>query len=297
MKTFIRKFTKKNSHTSDETQLLAIGNMLSKQQWLLNSKNINDYEFKIFSQFGDDGIIQYLIKYINIKNELFIEFGVQDYMESNTRFLLMNNNWSGFVMDGSIENMDSLQRQSWYWKYNLTNKAVFIDKDNINSLLSDTKFSDIGILHIDIDGNDYWILKEIDLTKLNPAIIIMEYNSVFGKDRPITIPYHKDFIRTNYHYSNLYYGASLPALCCLAEQKGYSLIGCNNAGNNSYFVRKDLLNDKIKEVPIHIAYKESKFRESRDEDGKLTFLLGENRLKILQGLEVINVLTGLTEKF
>ena len=70
----------------DETVLLAIGAMLSKQQYSMNSNNLNDYEFKIFSQFGDDGIIQYLIKHVEIRNEIFIEFGVENYLESNTRF-------------------------------------------------------------------------------------------------------------------------------------------------------------------------------------------------------------------
>src|SRR5690349_11088291 len=81
---------------SDETEILALGALLSKQQLSMSSTNINDYEFKIFSQFGDDGIIQYLVKNVRIDNEIFIEFGVENFLESNTRFLLMNNNWSGF---------------------------------------------------------------------------------------------------------------------------------------------------------------------------------------------------------
>jgi len=281
---------------NEETKLLAIGNMLSKQQWLLNSKNINDYEFKIFSQFGDDGIIQYLIKNINIKNETFIEFGVEDYLESNTRFLMMNNNWSGFVMDGSTDNMNKLSQQSWYWKYNLTQRAVFIDKDNINDLLKNTGFTDIGILCVDLDGNDYWIFKQIDLSTINPSIIIIEYNSIFGKNRAIVVPYDKKFIRTKAHYSNLYAGASLSALNFEAAQKGYALVGSNLAGNNAYFVRKDLLNEKICELSVDKAYKESKFRESRNKDYTLSFIPGKERYEIIKGLEVINVITNEYEK-
>ncbi|MCU0847474.1 MAG: hypothetical protein MUD12_06260 [Spirochaetes bacterium] len=280
----------------DETELLAIGSMLSNQQYLMNSRNINDYEFRIFSQFGDDGIIQYLIKNIKIENEIFIEFGVQNYIESNTRFLMMNNNWSGFVMDGSEEAMNSLKNQSWYWRYCLTHKAVFIDKENINQLLADTGFSNIGLLHIDLDGNDYHILNEIDLSKLNPSIIILEYNSVFGKDRPITVPYDKKFVRTNAHYSNLFWGASLPALNYATSKKGYTLIGCNLAGNNAYFVKKSLLNDKVKELSVEEAFKKSKYRESRNKDYSLSYLSGNDRLEIIKGLEVINVITNEKEK-
>ncbi len=298
----IKKALKKIAHLlvkfnsqADESVLLAIGSNMSKQQYSINSNNINDYEFKIFSQWGDDGIIQYLIKNIEIKNEIFIEFGVEDYMESNTRFLMMNNNWSGFVMDGSPEHMNSLVNRDWYWKYCLTQKSVWIDKDNINELLQSTGFSNIGLLHIDLDGNDYHILNEIDLSRLNPSILIMEYNAVFGNDRKITVPYDKSFDRRKAHFSNLFFGASLPALDDLAVKKGYTLVCCNLAGNNAYFVRKDLLNEKVKELSIAKAFKQSKFRESRTKNNSLSFISGKERLEIIKGLEVLNIETGQLE--
>jgi len=283
---------------SNETEILAIGSLLSNQQNLMSSTNINDYEFKIFSQWGDDGIIQYLIKNIKIKNEIFIEFGVEDYLESNTRFLMMNDNWSGFVMDGSDYAMKNLKNQKWYWKYNLTQKAIFVDIDNINTLLKNTGFTNIGLLHIDLDGNDYHILEAIDLTELNPSIIIMEYNSVFGGERLITVPYDKNFIRTKAHYSNLFFGASLPAINNLAIKRSYSLVGCNKAGNNAYFVRKDLLNERVKELSIDKAFKASSFRESRSEDYSLSYLSGKDKLNMLikDKLEVLNIETNQLEQ-
>lgn len=281
---------------TDETELLALGSILSKQQWLLNSSNFNDFEFKIFSQWGDDGLIQYLIKHVKIENEAFIEFGVQDYSESTTRFLMMNNNWEGYVMDGSEENIASLKNKNWYWKYSLKCKSVFITRENINGLLSATGFRNIGLLHIDIDGNDAHILSELDLKELNPAIIIMEYNSVFGKQRPITVPYDKDFVRTTKHYSNLYFGASLAALTFIANRKGYGLVGCSLAGNNAYYVRRDLLNEKIKEKSVEEGYISSKFRESRDKDYSLSYLDGDDRYEAIKGMDVLNVQTNQMEK-
>ena len=97
------------------------------------------------------------------------------------------------------------------------------------------------------------------------------------------------------HYSNLYYGASLGALCRLTEQKGYGFIGCNSAGNNAYFVRRDKLGAGIGEVPIERGFVGSKFRESRDARGRLTFLAGERRLDLIRGLPVFNVETGAIE--
>lgn len=281
---------------AEDTRLLALGALLSNQQATLNSKNIQDYEFKIFSQWGDDGIIQYLIKHVPVENKFFIEFGVEDYLESNTRFLMINNYWSGFVMDGSENHMNGLKKRPWFWKYNLDCKAVFIDKDNINSLLSELNESNIGLLHIDIDGNDYHILKEIDFSSLNPSILIMEYNAVFGKDRAISVPYRKDFVRGKAHYSHLYFGASLKALTLLAEEKGYALVGCNLAGNNVYYVRKDLLSEQVPEIPLEEAFTDSTFRESRHPNFKLSYLSGTDRLEIMKGLDVLNVETGEIEQ-
>ena len=124
----------------------------------------------------------------------------------------------------------------------------------------------------------------------------MEYNAVFGKERAISVPYDKSFFRTNKHYSNLYFGASLPALSYIANNKGYGLIGCTLAGNNAYYVRKDLLNETIREKTIDEAFIMGKARESRDKNFGLSYLDGNERYEIIKGLDVINVKTNEMEK-
>ncbi len=258
-----------------------------------NIKSLHDAEFKVFSQWGDDGIIQYLIHYLEIENKVFIEFGVEDYEESNTRYLLMNNNWTGLVIDGSSANVDKIKNSDLYWKYDFTAKTAFITSENINTLIKEAGIiGEIGLLHIDIDGNDYWIWKA--LTIVEPIIMIVEYNSLFGSDLPITIPYKEDFNRTDAHYSNLYAGASIVSLCDLAKEKGYAFIGSNSAGNNAYFVKKNYLKN-LTPLSAEDGYIESKFRESRNREGKLTFLRGKERLDALKGLEVFNTRTNKIE--
>ena len=88
-----------------EANALLLGKINTRQVLNINKlSSLKEAEFKVFSQWGDDGIIQYLINKIPIKNQTFVEFGVEDYTESNTRFLLMNNNWSGLIIDGSYSN-------------------------------------------------------------------------------------------------------------------------------------------------------------------------------------------------
>jgi hypothetical protein len=281
---------------ASEHQLLAIGKLLSLHvKSKLNIKNLEEVEFKIFSQWGDDGIIQWLVAHLDFPSHTFIEFGVSNYRESNTRFLLMNNNWSGFVMDGAQSNVNQIVESEYYWKYELSAIAAFINKENVNDLLKSSRMpEDIGILHIDLDGNDYWILKEIDA--VSPTVLILEYNSVFGADRAVTVPYDSSFHRTAAHNSNLYFGASLKALYRLAYEKGYAFIGCNSAGNNAYFVKKSALNDTVREVTLEQGYVSSKFRESRNSEGDLTHLSGADRLSAIRGLTVFNTDSGQLEK-
>lgn len=250
---------------------------------------ISDAEFKVFSQFGDDGIIQYLIHQIDIPRDkqIFIEFGVQNYQESNTRFLLLNDNWRGLILDGDKGNMDFVIQSTDYWRYDLTAAAAFIDRDNVNDLFLQHGFSgEIGLLSIDIDGNDYWVWERIEA--VNPMIVVAEYNSTFGAHHAVTIPYDPTFQRNRAHYSSLYWGASLKALCLLAERKGYAFVGSNSAGNNAYFVRLDKLAG-IRTLDAGQGYVAARFRESRNLKGELTYLGGSARLQEISNMEVFDI--------
>ncbi len=248
---------------------------------------IHESEFKVYSQFGDDSIIQYLINNIEIESETFIEFGVENYTESNTRFLLINNNWKGLVIDGDGAKIAYIKNDSLYWQHELTAVHRFVNKDNINETIAGHGFSgEAGILSIDIDGNDYWIWASIEVVA--PVIVIAEYNSVFGSQHAITIPYDATFNRAQAHSSNLFWGASLKALCLLADEKGYTFIGSNSNGNNAYFVRRDKIG-RIKAQSLESGYVKSRFRESRDSAGRLTYLSGDERLKAIAEMTVYDV--------
>jgi len=203
----------------------------------------------------------------------------------------MKDRWSGYVIDGGKQNIDRLKSSYFYWQHSLNCQQSFITKENVNELLEHSGFDkELGILSVDIDGVDYFVLKE--LKDWQPAIIIVEYNGVFGCDEPLTVPYDPNFVRAKAHYSNIYYGANLPAFRHLLTPQGYSLVAINDAGSNAFFVKRELLNDRVKEVDLEVAYKDSNFRESRSEDGKLKFLSGMNRRKLIEDLPLLNVETG-----
>ena len=126
--------------SSDEFKKLTLGKLLIERNKLKKIEKIEDIEFKIFSQFGDDGIIQFLIDKLEIDYEYqnFIEFGVEDYSEANTKFLLLNNNWSGLILDSSNENIENIKKNNFFWKFDLEAIECFIKKENINSIITNS---------------------------------------------------------------------------------------------------------------------------------------------------------------
>lgn len=260
---------------------------IESRQIMKKSAKIGKSEYRVFSQWGEDGIIQYLIENTEIENKIFVEFGIEDYLQSNTRFLLVNNNWSGLVLDGNKSDIDYLKSDPIFWAHNLKAECVFITKRNIDSILLRNGIKDdIGILSIDIDGNDYWIWEAIN--SVNPRIVICEYNSIFGPRAKITTEYRDDFTRESAHYSGILYGASIAALNDLANKKGYSLVAGNSSGNNIFFVRDNLLGN-MKPLSPQEAYVKAKFREFKNKDGKLTFDDFEQRLEKIKDNLVFDI--------
>ena len=277
-----------------ERQLLMECLLVAKvNRGLVRIGSLSETEFCGFSQWGEDGIIDWLVERLPGIPRIFVEFGVEDYRESNTRLLLKLRNWHGLVMDGSQAHIADIMKQDIYWRHSLTAICAFIDRDNINRLIADAGFmGDIGLLSVDIDGNDYWVWQAIDV--ISPAIVICEYNAVFGDRYQLTVPYQGDFQRSRAHHSNLYFGASLTALIDLAGRKGYAFIGTNSNGCNAFFVRNDHAADLLKAIGEVLSFP-SVIRESRDALGRLTFASGESRVQAIRHLSVFDCESNITK--
>jgi hypothetical protein len=266
----------------------SLGRIENVQLATLNPKSLCEYEYQVHSQWGEDGVIQYLIRNVVIEHPIFIEFGVENYTESNTRFLLINNNWSGLVIDGEDRNIQYIKSDPVYWRHNLKAECAFVTAENINALLSASGVDcDIGLLSIDIDGNDYWVWDAIKV--VSPRIVIVEYNARFGPHRAVTIPYDPAFSRVEAHYSRIYYGASLAALVSLGSRKGYDFVGCNSAGNNAFWVRRDVRPSSLRTMTTLEGFVPSQFREARRQDGTLAFLSIDEEQRILNDLPLVDI--------
>lgn len=271
-----------------QKELILKAKLLSNQNLKLKRiKDLSEVEFQVYSQWGEDGIIDWLVNKFPEIPKSFLEIGTENYKESNTRFLLVNKNWDGFIIEADKNSVKDIKSQRVYWKHNLIVENQFVDQNNINTIIKRIDIpKKLGLLSIDIDGIDYWVLKK--LSALEPSIIICEYNSLFGQKKAITVPYKKNYIRSNEHYSNLFYGASIKAFIDLLKKRNYFFIGTNSAGNNAFFVSQNIWK-KAKKLIYEKKIFISKFRESRNSKGKLTFLNKKKSLEMIKNKIVIDL--------
>lgn len=199
--------------------------------------SINYFENKIYSQNGEDGIIEYIFSLIGTTNKFFVEFGVSDGQMCNTRYLFEKKGWYGLMMDTREKNPAYIKKE-------------FVTAKNINILFKKYEVPEnFDLLSIDVDGNDYYIWKAI--SNYNPRVVIIEYNASIPYNESRVIEYYPDFKWDGTDY----FGASLLALQKLGKSKGYTLIGCDNNGINAFFVRDELIDSRIKKKPIKKLYR------------------------------------------
>ena len=195
--------------------------------------------YSIFSQTDEDSIIDEVIKRLNIKNGNFIELGVGNGAQNNTLNLLAQG-WKG-IWIGNENLIFNPGEKLLYVK-------TWITKKNINSLIKenlhffgnddDLEKTEIDLVSIDLDGNDYYIWESILSYGIKPKIIVAEYNGNFGPRALWKMPYNE---KNNWKLRrDNYFGASFATLNKLFEKYGYELICCNSdTGVNLFLVKKE----------------------------------------------------------
>ena len=259
---------------------------------------LEDAENKIFSQNGEDGIIDFIVQRLGLRKPTFVEIGVGDYSEANTRLIYEMYYSRGLIVDLVNNFKDKVSINVNLWRGNLNVVERKVTSQNINSLLKEYFPHPIDLFSIDIDGIDYWIIKE--LREKISKIFILEYNSIFGSEIEISVPNINNFSRKEYHYSNLCFGASIKAYVKLMDQKGYYLLGVNRLRNNAFFINKDYpkLNffPRIKEIDEK-EMTNLNFSESRDQNGHLSYLDKNEGLKQILDCDIVDLSNNSNKKF
>ena len=261
--------------------------ILSRLNYQKKINDLSEIEWSVFSQFGEDGILNWLISFFPDIPKIFVEIGVGDYSECNSKLLLEGYGWRGHIFEGDTKSINRIKNSKELWKKNIDINNTFVDKENIDELLNErVKEKEIGILSLDIDGNDFWVWEKINYIK--PRIFICEFNSFFGDLLPLSIPYKKDFIRSKAHYSNQYFGASIDAMIKLSESKGYTFIGTPSTGVNAFFVETKFAKKILTHISIVNKYK-SLHDDSRNEQGELSKTSYKDLISVMKNLKLINI--------
>ena len=276
---------------------IGINQLTSSRQNYKNFGTLHEAELKVFSQNGEDGIIDYLVHQLDIPSPNFVEIGIGNYRESNTRFLYNRVHSKGLIIDRLDQLQMKVKPYVNLWKGDLRIHQKMVNAENINEILAKYCDYEIDVFSIDIDGVDYWVI-----SKLKPnisKIFIAEYNPVFGPDLEITVPNIDGFDRTNYHNSNLCYGLSLKALIKLMVEKNYYFLGTNLQKMNAFFISNNLKKESF--FPnINLRklsyYSDSNIRDSRDRNYNLTYLSGSKKQKEIENCEVIDLSDGKNKK-
>lgn len=177
--------------------------------------------WKKYSQYGEESYLDFIFKNIGTTNKFFIDLGAWDGQHlSNTKYFA-EKKWEGLLIDGKdFPNV----------------KNHFVTRENVLTVLKKYNTpTEPDLLSLDIDGNDYWILKKI-LSKFKPRVIISEYNSEHIGSK--TIKYNPDFVFWPCHY----YGYTFDAGVKLADEFGYKVV-FQNSSLNMYYVRKDIVGE------------------------------------------------------
>ena len=203
--------------------------------------NLTARRFSLSSQNEEDGIIHAIFDTVGDGSRRFVEIGAGTN-GGNSGFLASECGWSGMMLEANEDRLSKLKMH--FEPLGITCLGNWVARENINDFIRDSGCEgEIDLLSIDIDGNDYWIWEAI--TACSPRLVIIEYNSLFGPDRAVVVPYDPEFDRHQVANSieggNLYYfGSSLQALNELAKQKGYRLILTEPRGVNAFFLRNDV---------------------------------------------------------
>lgn len=191
--------------------------------------------FRLHSQNQEDGILLALFKHIGVTTERFVELG-SGSSGGNAAMFAAEFGWTGLMVEGDAGKAEMAGR-----KFPRANAVcAWITPESVNDLLTQHGCTgEVDLLSVDVDGNDYWVWNAI--TACSSRVVVLEYNSMFGPDRAVTIPYDPKFNRRDHRFC--YFGASLTALTTLSAKKGYRLIAVEPTGVNAFFLRNDVAPD------------------------------------------------------
>ena len=190
--------------------------------------SLKNFRKNIYSQNGEDGVLEEIIKRLEISTGAFVEFGAWDGKHLSNTFNLLEQGWRGVYIEADKKRYQELveKMKVYSGKIELINAFVEPNGENsLDNLLASTKINQqFEVLSIDVDSCDWQIWQS--LQNYDPKIVIIEIES--------TIPV--GIYQT--HRGEKTPRSSFTATVDLGSKKGYTVV-CHTG--NLIFVKKDLV--------------------------------------------------------
>ncbi len=192
------------------------------------AESLSATELRVFSQNGEDGVLAEIFDRIGPGDRFFVEFGAEDGLEGNTRFLREVLGWRGAYIEADPDQHQRLTDR--VDPLTCTVVCSMVTPQNIESLLEQAGVpAAFDLLSIDIDGQDYYVWRAIE--RFRPRVVVIEYNAGLAPGRALVEPAGRGpWDRTDH------FGASIEALTALGRSKGYRFVHADLAGINAFFV-------------------------------------------------------------
>ena len=219
--------------------------------------SFDEVQFRAFSQNGEDCILLFLFSVIGTTNKRSVELGAGNGTSCNTANLIINHGWTGLLVDAALREVEEGRRFYSQHPDTAGHPPTFVHawltKENVNQLIQGAGHrGEIDLLSLDLDGNDYWVWEALEC--ISPRAVVLEYRTVWGADRAVTVPYRPDFVGERVGGGLDYAGASLPAFVKLGRMKGYRLVGCERLCFNAFFLRDGVGQDLFPEIPASACF-------------------------------------------
>ena len=252
---------------------LAKGGVMMQNR-CIDLKNPMTWEFSGFSQNGEDGLLDVLRKQLTSRNRYFVEIGSADGMQNNSSWLVIAEQYAGLMVEGDPELVDRAKRLIPHYSIGAECVKMFVNSNSIYDLKALALHSNPDVFSLDIDGVDYYVADAVFNAGFRPKIFVVEYNSVFGPERSMTVPYKENFSFGVEHSTRLYYGVSISAWRKFFDKQDYRFVTVDSKGVNAFFVDSKSFNssflDGIVGVPfVENLYQMRKFRGNFEEQFKL----------------------------
>lgn len=214
--------------------------------------SFEDVGFRKFSQFDEDGILLYIFSKIGAKSRRVLEMCAGIGRECMATNLIVNHGWEGLLFEGDAKNVASALNffRNNNDSFSIPPKVVqaWLTAETLNEAVRSNGFEgDIDLFSLDVDGNDYWFWKALDV--VSPRVCVIETNSCIPTAMSVTSPYDP-----NFRMNSAFHSASLGAIVKLGKEKGYRLIGTNRAGFNVFMMRNDVGQDHFPEITAEQAH-------------------------------------------